>query len=306
MRVAIHLQALKEIFSGLCDPVTGSAVLSSKIALTPDILSKYHTELGANTQYQAWFSSTTTSQRITLHMPQLAPQKVQVADVATEGYGAASYFAGSNLVADQTKLAVAAANALLGIGINIISPKLRMQGAIHGDNPIYSIATQAGGTIGFDIFDRFVLPEDSIVVYDKYINTNSIDLLKHLASKLSSGSKIAIFHSDRTGPNLLLSNDIAAQVRAANSKISVSCKTCTKAFASLEHDRYIFLGNRIQIVFTVGLDCLGPYNVASGERTNRRSKILFYDVTAGDLLDIQAADGSISTVKHYSGHTIFF
>lgn len=298
MRLAVHTQALQDMFSSACDPLTTSAVLASRISVTPAILNQYHIALGSNASFQAWFSSLIAANRFSVHLPQAAPARVQASDASSDGFGTASYFGGSTLVAESHQLPVGGVAALHSIGVNLISAKKKISGTLPGDNPFFTVAVQAGGADGFGVFDRFIKSEDSLVVYDKYINAASVELLAHLATKLSPGSSIQIFHSDKRGRNLLSSTDVAAQVQASNTAVAVSCKVCPQVFTSIEHDRYIFLGKRIQVVFTVGLDCFGAVNPATGKRANRSSKIMFFDVTAGDQLEIQAVDGSVCRVNH--------
>ena len=298
MRIAIHTQTLKDIFSSVGDPLTTNAVLSSRISVTPEILHQYTLELGNNVSFQAWFSSSMAANRFSVHLPQAAPPRVQASDVSSGGFGTASYFGGSILVAESNHLPAGGTAALDNIGINLISVRKKLTGTFSGDNPFLTVAVQAGGSDSFEIFDRFIKSEDNIIIYDKYINTASVELLEHIASRLSPGSSIKIFHSANTGRHLLSSADVIARVQAANATITISCKICPHAFTSVEHDRYIFLGKRIQVVFTVGLDCFGLINPVTGRRVNRSSKIMFFDVTAGDQLDIQADDGSVSTVNH--------
>lgn len=298
MRIAVHTQTLHDIFSSACDPFTMNAVLASRISVTPAILNQYHIALGGNISFQAWFSSSIAANRFSVHLPQAAPARVQASDASSDGYGTASYFGGSNLVVESHQLPIGASAALDTIGVNLISAKKRIAGTIAGDNPFFTVAICSGGSDDFQIFDRFIKPEESVVVYDKYINTVSVELLEHIASRLSSGSSIQIFHSAKKGRNLLSSADVAARVQAANADVTVSCKICPHAFTSIEHDRYIFLGKRIQVVFTVGLDCFGAADLTTGKRANRSSKIMFFDVTAGDQLEIQADDGSVCRVHH--------
>lgn len=298
MRLAVHTQALQDMFSSACDPLTTNAVLASRISVTPAILNQYHIALGSNTNFQAWFSSLMTANRFSVHLPQAAPPRVQASDASSDGFGTASYFGGSTLVAESQNLPTGGAAALDNIGVNLISARKKISGTLPGDNPFFTVAVQAGGSDGFGVFDRFIKPEDSVVIYDKYINAASVELLEHLAARASPGSSVQIFHSDKTGRHLLSSADVAARVQAVNTAVAVSCKVCPHAFTSVEHDRYIFFGKRIQVVFTVGLDCFGAADPATGKRVNRSSKIMFFDVTAGDQLEIPAADGSVCRVNH--------
>jgi hypothetical protein len=298
VKLAIHTQALQEILDFNCNPITGSSILASKIAITPSLLNKYSLALGGNVRFQQWFLCLNAAKRLSIHLPQAAPACVQAIDPLTDDFGTAAYFGGSTLVAESAHLNAGAPTALSSIGVNVLSAKKNIAGTVHGDNPFFAIALFNGGSEGFSQFDRFIKPEENVVVYDKYINNESVELLEHLVTKMAAGSALKIFHSTKTGTGLLSTTVIQTRVQAANPTVSVSCKQCHHAFTKTEHDRYMFLGRRIQIVFTVGLDCFGKINAATGNRINRESKILFFDVASGDPLDIEALDGSLCTVNH--------
>ena len=300
MRLAIHHQALLEMFGGKCDPLTTNAVLSSKVSITPEILANYQNHVAANTNYQAWFASSSAARRFCLNLPQHAPASVQSLDPSTDGYGTASYFGSSNLVANGTSLSGVALAALATIGVDMICPKSKLPNEVAGDNPFLTLALKADGGANFDVLDRFIAPEESIVIYDKYVNDISIDLLEHIVARMSGGSVLTIFHTFIPGRNLLDSATIEARLRAKNPAITIVSKIIDANFSKQAHDRYIFFGRRIQVVFSVGLDCFGAINAVTKQRKNRQSKISFYEVTDCDELHILASDGTSRTVKHYT------
>lgn len=298
MRLAVHSHALLDVFGGVCDPIATALILSSRIAVTTQVLQQYQAALGSHPGYQAWFTSAQMANRLTIHLPQLAPAVVRTCDAATDGYGTPAYFAGSKLVAEAAKLSATENAALVAIGIIPTSPHAASAGTVHGDNPLFTIVTKANGNDGFGWIDRLVIPEQEIVIYDKYINAASLELLQHIASKMGSGGDLKVYHSNTTGSHLLTDAQIVAGLSSANAAINLTCKTVSPAFAKQEHDRYIFLGKRLQIVFTVGLDCFGVFDPTAGRRYNRQSKIMVFDCFGGRQLHIEDADLSICTVTH--------
>lgn len=300
MKAAVQWQALAAIFDGRCDLVTMSAVLSAKVSITPNILTLYEQNLGTDPKFQAWFASASQG-RFSFHLPVLSPRKVRAIDPISDGYGTATYFGCSSLFAHLPDVSAEAALGLESIGTRVISVSRRIDFSIEGDNPVFTIGTETHGTLDFDCLTRFLFPEDNIVVYDKFINAISIQLLEHIAATLAPGSTLHIFHTYQPRGNLLDSAEIYARLLAANSAITIECKIVSNNFKKLEHDRYIFLGSRLQLVFTAGLDCFGDINLATGKRKNRRSKINFYDVTQGEDLRIEANDGTHLVVKCIGG-----
>ena len=300
MKAAVQWQALAAIFDGRCDLVTMSAVLSAKVSITPNILTLYEQNLGANPKFQTWFASASQG-RFSFHLPALSPRKVYAIDPISEGYGTAAYFGCSSFFAHLPDVSADAAQGLESIGTRVISVSRRIDFPIEGDNPVFTIGTETHGTLDFDCFNRFLLPEDNVVVYDKYINTKSIQLLEYIAETLTPGSILRIFHTYNPKGNLLNSAHITARLLASNTAITIECKTVSNDFKKLEHDRYIFLGSRLQLVFSAGLDCFGDVDLATGKRKNKRSKITFYDVTLGEDLRIEAHDGTYLVVKSIGG-----
>lgn len=298
MRLAIHAQALADIFEGRCDAFTANVVLGARIAITGQLLTQYQQLLSANQSFLDWFTSTNSAGRFSIHFPQQAPAQVQAADPTTDGYASPAYFAGGHLAAESMHLPAQAIPALTANGVDVVPVRSRFTGAVFGDNPFFACTLKAGGHQEFSSLNRFFLPEARVVVYDKYINATSLELLAHCAGLLSPGSQMEVFHAEKHQPHLLNSAAIEAGLRAANPNINVVCKQASKAFLQLAHDRYIFLGDRIQIVFSAGLDSFGSKDASTGRRNNRQSTISFYAICGGEPLAIEASDGTICRVQH--------
>lgn len=299
MKLAIHSEALKNILEGKSNSYFKNIFFCSKISLTPDVLSQYQNLLGSNHVYMTWFASNTGSNRFSINYPAHAPRLVQAADVTSNGYGTASYYGGSNLVTENKHLTNSAISSLVKIGVELISENANITSNVTGDNPILTVSLKNNSSIDFNILDKYIHPEDNIVVYDKFITNETTELLEYIAKKMPSTSSLKIYHSDARGSKIINNIDIINRVKIANSNINVICEICPKSFTSKMHDRYIFLGNRIQIVFTAGLDCFGIKDLSTGLRKNRQSQIIFYDSTDGEHLEIVGANGNTCSVKHF-------
>lgn len=296
MKTAIQWEALAAVFNGECtDPINIAKILAAKISLTSDILKTYESNLERNDHFRSWFRSA-CSHRFSIHLPTEAPKIVTNSNLTTENYALAAYFGGSKIIADTSKLKLQTQNTLQALGINITSINQKITEEDYGDTIFEKIHLSNYGSIDFSIFDRYLKIEEDIVIYDKYINGISIQLLEHIAKTMQAGSNLYIYHTHRTGGNLLDSSTISSCLTAANPTINIVCKKCSQNFSKKIHDRYIFLGNRIQIELTVGLACFGGLN-AFGKRVNRKSSITISDSSAGEDLVIEAADLSTITVR---------
>lgn len=301
MKIAIHHNALKKIIKGEIDQFIINFALSSKISMTPPILAAYHSLLSDNPIFTAWFSNAQVHKRINIVSRSDSPNLVKNADAICEDYGTASYFAGSNLLLSHGDFNLNSIEALKSIGTNFIYDTTPLPNDIHGDNPFHIINTKTHGTINFDCLNSFILPEEQIVIYDRYINNISIELIQYVAKNLKPNSKLHIYHSDKQNNNLLSSHQILQATASANHQITVTCQHATKKFTREHHDRYIFFGNRCQANFSAGLDCFGQIDPATGMRKNRKSMIAFFDTSSAANLTIDGVNGLQQVVRHYSG-----
>lgn len=300
MKIAIHHNTLKKITNGEVDQLVTHFALSSKVSVTPSILATYQQLLSHNPIFTSWFSAALSHRRIDVANPSESPTQVKSADLHTNEYGSASYFAGSHLLLSAGDFDENATSSLQSIGTTFIFSNSTLPNEVQGDNPFRVVNTKTNGTIDFNILDQYIRPEDTITIYDKYINNTSIELIKHIARQLKPNSTLLIYHADISKSNLLSSTQIKSLTTAANPQISVTCQHCSKQFAKDNHDRYIFFGNRCQATFTAGLDCFGLLNTTTGKRSNRKSTIAFFDTSKAGTLKIEGKNGSQHVVRHYS------
>ena len=301
MKIAIHHDTLNKITRGEVDQLMTHFALSSKISITPSILAIYHQLLGGNPAFTAWFSAAQTQRRIDIATPSEAPRLVQNVDAIAQGYASASYFAAANLLLSHNDFEQHSLVGLNSIGTKLIYSNSPLPTEIPGDNPLHIINTKTNGDIDFNALDPFLLPEERIVIYDRYINSISLDLIKYIAQRLSANSSLHIYHSDRQQHNRPNSTQIQLAASSTNQHITVTCQYTTQQFTKEHHDRYIFFGNRCQAIFSAGLDCFGPTDPATGKRKNRKSTISFFDTSNAGNLVIDGANGLQQVVRHYAG-----
>jgi len=298
MKTAIHHDALHALLAGSYPMHISAAALGGSVSTTIGILNKYQTVVGSNTHFHNWFSSAQQHRKLRIHLPSEAPPSVQSADLNSEEYATASYFAGGSIVA-KSAITLPLKTALQGIGTELLYIENVNFDTSNGDNPFLTINLTPNSGLDFNILERFIIPENEITIYDKFINSNSLELLNYIASKLAAGATLNIFHSTKTGGNLVSSSAIHTSLSTANPTINISCKTCPPTFTRIYHDRFIFFGKRFQIRFTVGLDCFGPLDPTTGNRVNRESDLVFRDITTAGTLSIVATDGTNHPVKFY-------
>lgn len=296
MRCATHVSALKSVFDGVANPITGSSILAAKMGVTSSIINDYIEKLGGLPTFQAWLAAAQAGNRILVKSAGEAPACLRELPGKSADYGAASYFSGGRFYIDDIACPFVSCEKLQALGIDVSSTQAPPPSNIEGDNPVWNLSLATGGAIGFDVLDRFIVPEEEIIIYDKYVNALSLDLIAHIASKMCAGSTLHI-RTTRVSPRCKSPEQILARVLNANSRIQCTAKEVSIAFRQMTHDRYIFFGQRLQAVFTAGLDCFGKSS-PSGNRINKQSKINLYSIDGFAKLHIEAIDGTVLEARH--------
>ncbi len=294
MRCAAHVDALVSVFTGTANPLTAGVITSSKIGTTSKILADYTAALGKNPLYQAWMAAAQSANRIVPHNIVGAPNSLSAISIDIRDYVAASYFSGSNISVDEKSFEATEKSALSNLGISMFDVNVALSGHIPGDNPIATINLDNNGTVDFDILTRYIIPEDHVVIYDKYIDTAGLEFVCHVAKTLRPSSHLKVFTTS-LGKTCKRANAIAAAAKKSNAHVIVECNEVSTMFRQQTHDRYMFCGNRIQVVFSAGIGVFGIKNSA-GQRVNKESKISVYEVPGTRTLKIEDVAGNLVEV----------
>lgn len=294
MRSAAHVDALNDIFSGKANILTYGLTLAAKIDITLEILHDYNNTLGSNPLFQAWLAACQNQNRIITNDINDAPRKVRGTPIDIRKYAAASYFSGGCLISSNTWPLANRVPALSSIGTKLINVALPPPTDIPGDNPIASINLQHGGNTSFNVLNDYIKPEEIVVVYDKYINAASMELLQNIATLLEPGCTIKVF-TTHISNSCLTTAVIIQKLKITNPRITIVCEEVSLAFRKKVHDRYIFCGNRLQISFTRGLDCFGPRN-RHGVHSNHLSDVVIHTTNISNILNIETMAGGIHPV----------
>lgn len=299
MQCAAHALALQEIFQSGVETRAKYAVLCSVVRASTNILSEYNDMLGQNQFFQSWIAGLHCSGRLLMLNPnQAIPSIIQAQSTDILDYVTASYFCGGHLFLANSMHNQQLLQSLAACGVRVFTPTVGLPQNIPGDNPIEVVQLGANTGLGLDILDKYVSHEDEIVVYDKYINQDGLDFLCHIATKLQPGSSLHVFTMRDTSkrpkrPSIV---QIETVLKSSNPAIISSCREVSETFRKQTHDRYIFCGHRLQIVFTAGMDSFGPLDTVTGKRVNKMSEILVYTVNFLRPLHISDSTGNHKTV----------
>jgi hypothetical protein len=299
MQCSAHALALQEIFATGLQTIAKNAVLCSTVRVNAGILSEYNQLMGDNQYFQSWLVEMSNTGRLkTIDTRQVTPRQIRSLPPDTFHYAEASYFSGGYLFIPDLMHGEQWIHSLMSLGTRIFSLTRGLPCPIPGDNPVEALQLDSSSAYNFDILNKYIDPEDEIVVYDKYINQPGLDLLLHLATRLRNGSFIRVYTTIETArrasrPTIA---QVESSIRASNPAITCECKEVSASFRRRTHDRYIFCGHRLQIVFTAGIDSFGSLDITTGSRVNKISEILVYVVDASRPLQIEGADQSQLTV----------
>lgn len=294
MRAAAHAQALSDVFSGKANHVTAGALNASIVGITAGILKEYQRVLGGNLMYLAWFASAQASNRFATYSAAFAPQAVSALTGILNDYGTAGYFSANNIFVGSSGFSSAEEATLTALGLNLIDVAGGLN-QIPGDSPDHVLLLRNKGEISFDVLDQYIAIEDRIVIYDKYIGDAGLELIEYISRKLRAGSSLEIFTTTLGKHKCKTPLQIEAAAKLANPAISVLCKEVSVNFRKDTHDRYLFCGTRLQIVFSAGIDSFGLK--VQGKRKNKESTITFYGIRGNDSLEIEDLSGAKHVVK---------
>lgn len=292
----IHNDVISDFIEGKLDIQKSAHITTAKLSTTPKLFAELLSKNGKNNFFQQWITSLTRLNTISICKPDDCPLAIKNLNNPFLDYFAASYFNGSQIIVPpQHSLCQITAEK---IGCELIETTSLDPNKIHLTGQLKKIVLQVDGDADYSIIDNLFLPEDEIIIYDKYINAISMDFICHIANKIGSNSKITIFTSPQKN-NTKSTTQIISELASVNPSIIVESHIASKNFMKKHHDRYIFLGNRIQINFTGGLDSFGPIDVLTGKRRNKYSFINIYEIKNKPYLEIESTDSNNNKYVRY-------
>lgn len=298
---AIHYEVLKNFFNLKYNRLVTSKIETTKITITPDFFNRLETEFSKNTVFQQWVQLVTNGSSPSLEFKDKTscPSKIRLFNNPTCDDIVSGYSSGSQIIIDTTLPNINTQNPdYLNFGIEELDicnsdyPK-----NVNKTPVLQSIPLKRNGTESFSILEKYFLAEDRVVIYDKYINNNTMDFLSFIASKLQNNSNLIIFTSKKR-KNTLDTNQIVQNLETINSNLNINAYVAHNDFISDHHDRFIFLGDRIHMVFPAGLDSFGPINTSTGLRKNKYTQINIYATNKNNTLTINSNDNLNSVIVY--------
>ena len=273
MRIVYSPDALKYIFTKQI-PLNAfelGILNTHKISINSKILKDYENHLNGNQHYQDWLSNLYQH-----HLVSTFGNSPNEQDALVDKGKNLDHYALASYISDQRITSLNACGPWTQPFIDNINIKKYLSSSHPQNNPYRTLVLHSNGTIGFDIFDKYLSLDSNIYLYDQYINRHSCALIDYIAKKSSAKNYIKVFLFKEDG-NCLSVSQLEKKFNAhKNLKFyKVNASTAAKI-----HDRFINFGQRIQVTLSKGLDQFGPIfskNSISGF-SNSDSEINFYDV----------------------------
>lgn len=303
-RAAIHNDVLAKFFQGSYNAKIDACIKSTKITTTPYLFEELERSFSNNPFFQQWIALMTTGNSIGLEFKEKNQCPSAIKNLHNNKnchHIASAYYCGSQLLIDSN-INPTTSNIIQNNAFGIEEVDLsngEYPSFVNKATHLQSIPLQSRGTKDFSILEKYFLPEDKIVIYDKYINTTSFEFIHYITSKLQINSSLTIFTSRKSGANIVPTTKIRSDLQTARPDLNIDVFFADQTFIKDHHDRYIFLGERIHMVFPAGLDCFGKICPTSGQRINKYTQINIYETTSNNQMKICSSDGANEVTVNY-------
>jgi hypothetical protein len=298
MRCCAHAKAM-EVF--LDDPNLIQMLGSSIFGVTTNILDEYNQLLGSHSFFNAWFAHANMNRRLDVFDAQNQASYAfpGLASIKPDYLGAA-YFSGMNLLLSTSQVIANVDEATLdnwGIHRHHIETVLGTPFVSFGDNPIYEINFTKGGKLPLKAVSNFCSNEKQLVIYDKYINAKAMHLICDCCKQLDSNATVTVI-TGKPQAHCLSVIDIKNQLKQILPIATITCEIANTSTLKEHHDRYMFIGERLQMTFSRGLDIFGDID-AHGDMINESGTVSIYSTLKASFVAFGLRSGtSVQVRKH--------
>jgi len=181
-------------------------------------------------------------------------------------YASCAYFAGHFIFDEQTNQNQTYID--YGIDVSSISDYQNFLG--RGDNPIFEQTIYDGGAESPSQLSRYFKNETNAVFIDNYINDKSIEFIKYVVKGLRNNAQVTVITKRASFNKSFHSLHNGIQAIRNDLNINFFYLDNDKEF----HDRHIFIGDRIYIRSTSGLDAFAFHGLWG----NREGTFSVYDI----------------------------
>lgn len=300
MRVVIEPDALDEVFKK-SDVNYLMQLADCKLGVTTELIYEYQAQLSSNLTYVSWFNATQASNKFEL-MPTTLINKYQPTTSTTiSSYVIASYCHSHYLIMNNGFSASAIEQAEINsYGINVINFNVLQReknSKNFGVKPFLTYHLRQNTTFDLTIISNYFQREGNVFFYDKYITEDVLNWIIELCRFVDEYATIQVMTSniDRRCKTIA---QIQTAIHAIKPNANIIVNLVDIPTRKEMHDRYIFLGDRIQITLTRGLDAFGQIGITPNK--NKTCDISLYWIGASNKVSFVDSNNNVINVKMIS------
>ena len=262
----------------------------------------FNEALSGISEYQTWFAYMQSRNRLRVLNPTLVSTYLEKNNASIDDiYITAAYLSNMNLVlsakqmTSATDVLVLEKWGLTRIDIEETSSSLHDLASVK--NPIKTIVLKTRGNLDHSVITKYFSNENRVVFYDKYINEESMRLIESCVLLAKKDLELNVITTS-LGGECLDKATILQRLSRLKPSANIKVEYCNQQTRKKFHDRHIFIGDRIQLTFSRGLDVFGSRNTAGGYQ-NKAGEINFYDISDMTRDEFHLVDGTIIYVNKY-------
>lgn len=260
MRAVIEKDVLQDGFSGLL-PDIFVAAYSSILGVTPAIVEQYLSINDGAGMSRIWFDKVfSTESNYCLVSPEsIAKYNLQKDCLLSNYIGAAFHNSGAMIVKSAPNFNTINPTKWGVTMIEATSFKLA-PGDSSGNGKIAEIISLIpGGHTSPSVIEKYFRQENRIFIFDKSINSAGRDLIIEITKFCTNNCKIIVMSNfnNHTSRGLLDRQELQKDLNKNKFNGTIQCLQADRKTLDRYHDRFIFLGDRFQLLFTSGLDSFG-------------------------------------------------
>lgn len=203
-------------------------------------------------------------------------------------YASCAYFAGHFIFDEKT----VKCQAYIDYGIDVSSISNYQSFLGRGDNPLFEQTIYDGGLDSPLQLSKYFKGETNVVFIDNYINSKSIDFIKYVIMGLCHGAQVTVITKKASFDKSF--NILHHNIKAVRNDLNINYFYLNndKEF----HDRHIYIGDRIYIRATSGLDAFSFH----GLWCNREGTFSVYDIhecIPVKIFDVKDKFGNLTSMK---------
>lgn len=260
MRAVIEPDALAEVFRQ--SNINSLMQLADcKLGVTQQLMNEYHNKLAQNLNYISWFNATQANNKLELMPIPLINKYQPTISTTISSYVVTSYCHSHYLIINSSFAASnSEQNEINAYGISAIklnNLQTEKNSKNFGVKPFLTHHLRRNTNFDLSIISNYFHKEESIFFYDKYITNDALNWIAELCRLVNDNATIRIMTTD-LGRGCKTVAEIQATLNAIKPHANIIVCLANIPTRQEMHDRYIFLGDRIQITLTRGLDAFGP------------------------------------------------